>query len=105
MLDSLPKFPRVVGMLVAGLGLTAALLQPGRALAEEKKNTMLHTNVSQLGEARTIANEAIKAYDQAEDKAKEAAARGRSIQANADRLEAGKKKPKPDEAMQAGQRQ
>ncbi len=38
-------------------------------------------------------------------KAKEAAARGRSIQANVDRLEAGKKKPKADEAMQAGQRQ
>ena len=37
-------------------------------------------------------------------KAKEAAARGRSIQANVERLEAGKKKPKPDEAMQAGQR-
>ncbi len=38
-------------------------------------------------------------------KAKEAAARGRSIQANVDRLEGGKKKPKSEEAMQAGQRQ
>ncbi len=38
-------------------------------------------------------------------KAKEAAARGRSIQANVDRLEEGKKKPKSEEAMQAGQRQ
>ena len=38
-------------------------------------------------------------------KAKEVAARGRSIQANVDRQEAGKKKPKADEAMQAGQRQ
>lgn len=37
--------------------------------------------------------------------AKEAAARGRSIQANVDRLEAGKKKPEADGAMQAGQRQ
>jgi len=43
--------------------------------AEQKKDKMLHTNVSQLGEARTIANEAIRAYDQAEDKAKEAAAK------------------------------
>ena len=41
--------------------------------AEEKKNTMLHTDVSQLAEARTIANEAVRAYDQAEEKAKEAA--------------------------------
>lgn len=38
-------------------------------------------------------------------RAKEAAARGRSIQANVDRLEAGKKGPKSDQAMQAGQRQ
>ena len=38
-------------------------------------------------------------------KAKEAAARGRSIQANVDRLEANKKRLKSDEAMQAGQRQ
>ena len=43
--------------------------------AEEKKNTMLQTNVSQLAEARTIANEAVRTYDQAEDKAKEAAAK------------------------------
>jgi len=41
--------------------------------AEEKKNKMLHTDVSHLAEARTIANEAIKAYDQAEEKCKEAA--------------------------------
>src|ERR1700745_1538630 len=41
--------------------------------AEEKKTKMLQTNVAQLGEARTIANEAIRAYDQAEAKAKEAA--------------------------------
>jgi NAD(P)-dependent dehydrogenase (short-subunit alcohol dehydrogenase family) len=38
-------------------------------------------------------------------KAKEAAARGRSIQASVDRLEAGKKKQKSEDAMQAGQRQ
>jgi len=38
-------------------------------------------------------------------RAKEATARGRSIQANVDRLEAGKKKPKSDAAMQGGQRQ
>ena len=41
--------------------------------AEQKKDTMLHTKVSQLAEARTLANEAIRAYDQAEDKCKEAA--------------------------------
>ena len=55
-----------------------AAIQEGKkyvADAEEKKNKMLHTDVSQLGEARTIANEAIRAYDQAEDKAKEAAAK------------------------------
>ena len=40
--------------------------------AEEKKNRMLQTNVSQLAEARTLANEAIRAYDQGEDKLKEA---------------------------------
>jgi hypothetical protein len=38
-------------------------------------------------------------------KAKEAAARGRSIQASVDRLEVGKKKQKSEDAMQAGQRQ
>ena len=37
-------------------------------------------------------------------KTKKAAARGRSIQANVDRLEAGKKKTKSEDAMQAGQR-
>ncbi len=41
--------------------------------AEEKKNKMLHTDISQLAEARTVANEAIRAYDQAEEKAKEVA--------------------------------
>lgn len=41
--------------------------------AEAKKNKMLETNVAQLAEARTIANEAIRAYEQAEAKAKEAA--------------------------------
>src|SRR5215471_5252483 len=41
--------------------------------AEQKKDKMLHTDVSQLAEARTLANEAIRSYDQAEDKAKEAA--------------------------------
>ena len=43
--------------------------------AEEKKARMLQTNVSQLAEARTTANEAIRAYDQAEDKCKEAASK------------------------------
>jgi short chain dehydrogenase len=38
-------------------------------------------------------------------KTKEAAAQGRSIQAHVDRLEAGKKKAKSEEAMQVGQRQ
>src|SRR5690242_2499468 len=37
--------------------------------------------------------------------AKDAAARGRSIQANIDRLDAAKKKAKSEDAMQAGQRQ
>jgi hypothetical protein len=41
--------------------------------ADDKKNKMLQTNVSQLGEARTLANEAIREYDQAVAKAKEAA--------------------------------
>jgi uncharacterized protein YjbJ (UPF0337 family) len=43
------------------------------AIADEKKNKMLQTNIAQLGEARTLANEAIREYDQAEGKAKEAA--------------------------------
>jgi len=43
--------------------------------AEDKKNTMLHTNVAQLGEARTLANEAIREYDQAEEKCKDAVAK------------------------------
>ncbi len=40
---------------------------------EEKKNKMLQTPVAQLAEARTLAKEAIRAYEQAEQKAKEAA--------------------------------
>ena len=40
---------------------------------EEKKNKMLQTPVAQLADARTLAREAIKAYEQAEQKAKEAA--------------------------------
>src|SRR5262249_9066010 len=40
-----------------------------------------------------------------DDKTKEAAARGRSIQANIDRQDASKKKSKSESAMQAGQRQ
>jgi SMC interacting uncharacterized protein involved in chromosome segregation len=46
--------------------------------AEEKKNRMLHTditNASKLAEARATANEAIRAYDQGEDKLKEAVAK------------------------------
>jgi uncharacterized protein Yka (UPF0111/DUF47 family) len=41
--------------------------------ADEKKNKMLQTNVAQMAEARTLANEAIREYDQAISKAKEAA--------------------------------
>ena len=41
--------------------------------AEEKKQAMLQTNVRQLAEARTLAKEAIAAYDKAEQKCKEAA--------------------------------
>ena len=41
--------------------------------AEEKKDKMLHTKVSELAEARTLAKEAVAAYDKAEDKCKEAA--------------------------------
>ena len=40
--------------------------------AEEKKDKMLRMDVSQLAEARTLANEAIRVYDQAEDKCKAA---------------------------------
>lgn len=40
--------------------------------AEEKRQAMLHTKVSELAEARTIAKEVIAAYDKAEDKCKEA---------------------------------
>jgi len=41
--------------------------------AEDKKDKMLHTKVSELAEARTLAKEAIAGYDKAEDKCKEAA--------------------------------
>src|SRR5258708_565737 len=41
--------------------------------AEAKKEAMLQTNVRQLAEARTLAKEAIAAYDKAEEKCKEAA--------------------------------
>jgi hypothetical protein len=41
--------------------------------AEDKKDKMLQTKVSQLAEARTLAKEAIAAYDKAEEKCKEAA--------------------------------
>ena len=41
--------------------------------AEEKKSRMLQTPVAQLAEARTLAREAIRTYEQAEQKAKEAA--------------------------------
>jgi len=55
-----------------------AAIEDGKKLlneAEDKKNTMLHTNVAQLGEARTLANEAIREYDQAEEKCKDAVAK------------------------------
>src|SRR5258708_17867892 len=41
--------------------------------ADDKKQKMLQTNVSELAKARTLAKEAIAAYDKAEDKCKEAA--------------------------------
>lgn len=43
------------------------------AVAEEKKDQMLQTKISEIEEARTLAKEAITAYDKAEDKCKEAA--------------------------------
>lgn len=43
--------------------------------AEEKKEKMLHTDVSHLAEARAIASDAIRDYDQAEAKAKDVAAK------------------------------
>ena len=43
--------------------------------AEELKDKMLRTDVSQLAEARSTAKEAIAAYDKAEAKCKEAAAK------------------------------
>lgn len=53
-----------------------AAVQEGKKFfidAEEKKQKMLQTKVSELAEARTIAKEAIAAYDKAEEKCKEAA--------------------------------
>jgi len=41
--------------------------------AEEKKTRMLQTDVSHLADARAIAREAIREYEEAEQKAKEAA--------------------------------
>jgi hypothetical protein len=41
--------------------------------AEEKKDQMLKTKISEIAEARTLAKESIAAYDKAEDKCKEAA--------------------------------
>jgi hypothetical protein len=41
--------------------------------AEGKKTQMLRTKISEIAEARTLAKEAIGAYDKAEDKCKEAA--------------------------------
>jgi hypothetical protein len=41
--------------------------------ADDKKQKMLQTNVSELAEARTLAKESIAAYDKAEEKCKEAA--------------------------------
>jgi len=43
--------------------------------AQEKITTMLGTDVKHLSEARTLANEAIRLYDQAEDKCKAAASK------------------------------
>jgi hypothetical protein len=43
------------------------------ATAEEKKDAMLHTKVSQLAEARTLAKESVAAYDKADEQCKEAA--------------------------------
>ena len=40
--------------------------------AEEHSQKMLHTDVAQLAEARTLAKETIAAYDKAEEKCKEA---------------------------------
>lgn len=42
-------------------------------VAEDKKNQMLNSKVSQLAEARTLAKEAVAAYDKTEEKCKEAA--------------------------------
>jgi hypothetical protein len=53
-----------------------AAVQEGKKFmteAEELRQKMLHTDVAQLAEARTIAKETIAAYDKAEGKCKEAA--------------------------------
>jgi hypothetical protein len=88
----------VSGALFAGLLLLAALLACGSgdetekanklvnegnaaidegkkyvADGEEKKNKMLQMPVAQLADARTLAREAVRSYEQAEQKAKEAA--------------------------------
>jgi hypothetical protein len=53
-----------------------AAVQEGKKFfidADEKKQKMLRTDLSQLAEARTLAKEAIAAYDKAGEKCKEAA--------------------------------
>jgi hypothetical protein len=53
-----------------------AAVQEGKKFvteAEEKKSKMMQTDVSELAEARTLAKEAIAAYDKAAAKCKEAA--------------------------------
>jgi hypothetical protein len=53
-----------------------AAVQEGKRFfvdAEEKKQKMLQTKVSEMAEARTLAKEALAAYDKAEEKCKEAA--------------------------------
>lgn len=53
-----------------------AAVQEGKKFfidADEKKQRMLQTKVSELAEARTLAKEAIAAYDKAGEKCKEAA--------------------------------
>lgn len=43
--------------------------------AEDKKSAMLRTNVSRLAEARTLAKDALRLYDESEGKAKEGSAK------------------------------
>jgi hypothetical protein len=55
-----------------------AAVQEGKKFvteAEEKKSKMMQTDVSELAEARTLAKEAIAAYDKAAAKCKEAASK------------------------------